>query len=191
MCPVKKIFFFQCIKNWEQTLVDNFQSFPRLPWLSVCSRRQADARALVCASLAYLRGQSEGSQRCPAWIYHSCFFSSSGYWAPGKSLLISPTPSLLYFKIPLSHFSGPLRMEGEERHSGVGPLPASHQLSVLTPHIPAIFPYSFPGALHSSFSFIYYFQLWGLSRIRFGGWGWQPKLEVSHPSRMRSALFLF
>lgn len=85
-------------------LVDNFQSFPQLPWLSVCSRRQADARALVCASLAYLRGQSEDSQRFPAWIYHSCFFSSSGYWAPGKSLLISPTPRLLYFKIPLSLF---------------------------------------------------------------------------------------
>lgn len=31
-------------------------------------------------------------------------------------------------------------MEGEERHSGAGPLPASHQLSIVTPHIPAIFP---------------------------------------------------
>lgn len=147
---------------------------------------------LHCASLVYLRGQGEGRpyrQRCTAWNYHSCFFSSSGYWAPGKPPPISPTPRLLYFKIPLCHtFLGLWEWRERRNIHGLDPcLPLTSSLS-----LPPTYQLYSLTASHERFTqvfplFTYYFQLWSLSRIRFGGGGWQPKLDVSHSSTMRSA----
>lgn len=104
-----------------------------------------------------------------------------------------PTPSILYFKIPLCHTFLGLREWRERRDiqeldlclplTSSLSLPPTYQLySLMASH--ECFTQVFP-------LFIYYFQLWGLSRIRFGGGGWHSKLNVSHSSRMRSSLFMF